>query len=226
MAFTQKTLEFLAENRMRNSRDWFHAHKAEYQAHVLQPLVQLSEALTPVMEKIDAQFVTAPKVNKTISRIYRDTRFSKDKSLYREHMWVVFLRDKHLFTDPPAMVFELWPDGYFYGCGYYSAPSKVMAAMRQLILEDDKTYRAAQKAMDGQTEFQMDGEFYKRPHYPDQPAKKRDWLERRHISVLHAGADVRDVYDPDLANRLIKGFETLKPVYDFFIAAAELSKRS
>jgi len=226
MAFTQKTLEFLAENRMRNSRDWFHEHKAEYQAHVMQPLVQLSEMLGPVMEQIDSQFVTAPKVNKTIARIYRDTRFSKDKSLYREHMWVVFMRDKHLFTDPPAMVFELWPDGYFYGCGYYCAPPKIMAAMRQLVLTDDKTYRAAQRALDGQTEFQMEGEFYKRPHYPDQPEKKRDWLERRYISVMHEGADVRDVYDPNLASRLTEGFRKLKPVYDFFIAAAELSKRS
>ena len=225
MAFTQKTLEFLAENRMRNSRDWFHAHKAEYQAHVMQPLVQLSEALAPIMEQIDSQFVTAPKVNKTISRIYRDNRFTKDKSLYREHMWVVFMRDKHLFTEPPALVFEFWPDGYFYGCGYYCASSRVMEAMRQLVLKDDKTYHAAQRALDGQKEFQLDGELYKRPHYPDQPEKKRAWLERRGMSVLHAGADVRDIYDPNLASRLAEGFQALKPVYDFFIASAELSKR-
>ncbi len=225
MAFTQKTLEFLAENRMRNSREWFHAHRADYQAHVMQPLAALSEALAPTAERIDSQVVTGAKVNKTLSRIYRDTRFSKDKTLYREHMWVVFMRDKHLFTDPPALVFEFWPDGYYYGCGYYHIPTRVMAALRELVLADDPAYLAAQRALDKHPEFALDGECYRRAHYPDQPEKKRAWLERRNLSVLHGSPDVTEIYGDGLAQRVADGFAAIAPVYRLMLAAAELAKR-
>lgn len=210
---------------MRNDRDWFHAHKAEYQAYVLQPLTALSETLAPVAARIDPQVETAPKINKTISRIYRDTRFSKDKTLYREHMWVVFMRDKHLFTDAPALVFEFWPDGYLYGCGYYCTPPAVMEQMRQMVLADDKAYRAAQRAMEKQSEFSLGGTLYKKPHYPNQPEKKRAWLEHRTISAMHHSTSVCDIYDPQFAERLAQGFETVAPVYRFFMEAAERAKR-
>lgn len=84
MPISKETLDFLVENRLQNSRDWFHDHKKVYQEVVLAPLIELVEKLTPVMWEIDPLFITTPKVCKTISRIYRDTRYTKDKSLYRE----------------------------------------------------------------------------------------------------------------------------------------------
>ena len=86
MPFSPKTLDFLWENRMRNSRDWFEEHKSEYRSYVVEPLCELVEALTPTMLQIDSLFTVDPRVDKTISRIWRDTRYSHDKSLSRYHV--------------------------------------------------------------------------------------------------------------------------------------------
>lgn len=94
MPITENTLNFLTENRQENSKDWFHENRPAYMNDVMEPLIELVEALTPAMLEIDPHFETSPKVGKTISRIYRDTRFSRDKSLFRDVMWCGFQRPK------------------------------------------------------------------------------------------------------------------------------------
>ena len=79
--FSQKTLDFLFENRLHDSREWFAQHKKEYQELVIQPLRQLVMDLSPTMLELDPEFNTEPKVDKTICRVWRDTRYTKDPSL-------------------------------------------------------------------------------------------------------------------------------------------------
>ena len=110
MPFSKETIEFLMENRVQNSRSWFHEHHAQYERFVQRPLKEFAAALTPAMLSIDPQFIVEP-VGRTISRINRDTRFSHDKSLYREEMWCAFTRGKSETVHPPAMVFGFSPDG-------------------------------------------------------------------------------------------------------------------
>ena len=73
--FSPKTLDFLFENRMHNSKTWFDEHKEEYQSLVFEPLRDLVEYLTPTALFIDPHLTTEARVDKTISRIRRDTRF-------------------------------------------------------------------------------------------------------------------------------------------------------
>ena len=71
MAFSAKTLDFLFENRLQDSRDWFLDHKDTYQAVLLEPMKDLVRSLTPVMLEIDAKVTTEPRVDKTICRLRR-----------------------------------------------------------------------------------------------------------------------------------------------------------
>ncbi len=68
---------FLFENRLNNSREWFEAHKEDYRRLVLEPLQELVRALTPCALKIDGEFVTEPRVDRTICRIRRDAVFPR-----------------------------------------------------------------------------------------------------------------------------------------------------
>lgn len=74
MPFTDETLEFLVRNKLMDSRVWFHEHRAEYERLVVEPLAELVEALSPAMAEIDPAIMCIPKVGKSISRIWRDTR--------------------------------------------------------------------------------------------------------------------------------------------------------
>ena len=94
MPISEKTLQFLWENRIKNSRDWYTEHKNEFQEFVLVPMIELVEQLQKPLYEIDPLLIVVPKIGKSISRVYRDIRFSKDKTLYRDIMWCVFARDK------------------------------------------------------------------------------------------------------------------------------------
>ena len=89
--FCRETFEFLFENRLKDSKEWYDAHKPERQKLVTEPLLALSASLGPAMLEMDSQLVTEPR--RTISRLRRDTRYTKDKSLYRDVIWCVFLRE-------------------------------------------------------------------------------------------------------------------------------------
>lgn len=215
-------LDFLVENRLQNSRDWFASHKAEYQEFVLQPLVSFAGALGPVISEIDPLIVSVPKVDKTISRIYRDTRFSKDKLFYREEMWLSFKRDKHQFPNYPEFFFVISPNGFLYGCGYYAAETGTMKTMRELILQGSPAFVAAQRALEGQDRFVLDGDLYQKSKYPQQPEQFRTWLDRKNISLLCSSKDFALLFSEELPQRIAEDFRSLRPVYDFFLSAAEM----
>ena len=223
MAFSKETIEFLMENRVRNSRDWFLAHRAEYEKFVRRPLLTLSERLAPVALAIDPQVVAGP-AGRTISRINRDTRFSHDKSLYRDVMWCVFARRGEEGC-PPGLLFELSPDGFRYGCGYYATPVRYMDALRELVLRDEPVFQKARRAYEGQDFFQMEGECYKRPRCPDAPAEKREWLDRKCIVFLRNERDFGLLFSEELADVIAEGFRTLAPVYALLQRANERMAR-
>lgn len=217
MAFSRKSLRFLIENHERNSREWFTQHRAEYEAHVRGPLLELAQALIPTMLKIDPLLMLEPR--RAVCRIYRDTRFSRDKTLFKRASWFVFQRSKGMVH--PVWFFEFTPDFHHYGCGYYATPPKIMGRVRELVLAGDRRYREAQKALDSLPDFSLEGDLYKRPRHPEATDKQRDWLERKSITALHYSRDAKELFAEDLAARVAEAYRKLAPVYAFLMFAHE-----
>lgn len=217
MALTENSIRFLDENHRRNSRDWFVKHKADYEKQVKGPMLELAGALVPTLVEIDPLLILDPR--RAVCRIYRDTRFTRDKTMFKRASWFVFQRSRGMTH--PVWFFEFTPDFHHYGCGYYSTPPRIMERVRQLVLAGDRRYVEAQQALDALPGFSLEGERYKRPHYPDAPEKQRDWLERRSITALHYSEDTRRLFAKDLASKLAEAFRKLAPVYTFLIHAHE-----
>lgn len=217
--FCKETFEFLFENRMRDSKDWYDAHKPDYRRLVADPLLELTAELGPAMLTLDSQLGVEPK--RCVSRLRRDTRYTKDKSLYRDVIWCVFLRDKKLFSSMPGFVFECSPRLWRYGMGYWQTDPATMACAREMILEGHPAFQKALEGYESQTVFHLEGDCYKRPHFPSQPDRLRDWLERRSFFLAHNETDFEPLYQEGLAERLLEGFRLLKPLYEFFWAAED-----
>lgn len=103
---------------MRDSKSWFEEHRADYERLVLLPMRALVEDLTSTMLGIDPELTVDPAVNKTISRIYRDTRFSRDRLLFRSGMWITFMRKKKFWEGLPGFYFLFSPQDFCIGVGY------------------------------------------------------------------------------------------------------------
>ena len=132
LPFTEDTLEFLVRNKLMDSREWFHEHHGEYERLVVEPLADLVCALTPALAEIDPNIVCVPKVGKSISRIWRDTRRGPGLPIYRDVMWLTFLRAKQ--QGLPGFWFEFSPRALRWGCGWYQtepAPQKKIDQCKQ-----------------------------------------------------------------------------------------------
>ena len=222
MPFTKETLDFLVENRMRNDRPWYNEHKDYCNEVVIRPFADLVTQLAPVMKEIDPLLEVTPKVDKTISRIYRDTRFTHDKALFRDVMWISFRRARSTGKwETPVFWFELAPRGLAWGCGYYDASTEFLSIMRRRILEQDPLFVKARTWVEGQEAFTVDGERFKRSKHPEQPESVKYWIDRKSVGLSTASKDFALAFSDRLAERLAADFRLLQPMYAFWCSVEE-----
>ena len=222
MPFSEATLDFMALNRVMNSREWFHAHREEYLKLVVEPTAGLVEALAAAMWEIDASLIIIPKVGKSISRIWRDTRRGPELPIYRDVMWITLLRAK--YENYPSFWFEYSPRCLRWGCGWYQTDPAVMECARELILSHDADWLAALSAFEGQDVFELEDERYKRSRHPDAPENERAWLDEKSFCLTHEETELGILYSEELPERLVRDFKRIVPVYDFFLKALSMSR--
>lgn len=222
MPFSEKTLDFMALNRVMDSREWFHAHRDEYLELVVNPLAELVEDIAPGMWEIDPSLIIIPRVGKSISRIWRDTRRGPGLPIYRDVMWITLLRAK--YEGYPSFWFEFSPRCLRWGCGWYQTEPAVMECIRSMILSHDPDWLAARAAYGRQKVFTLDDERYKRTRYPDAPEDEREWLDEKSLCLTHEEKRLDPLYSPELPTRLVRDFKRIVPVYDFFLKAVGLAR--
>ena len=213
--FSKHALIFLFENKMNNSKEWYDSHKDVYKKHVYNPFVELITELIPTVLDIDDQIITRP--SKLISRVRRDTRFTKDKTLYRDNAWIVFLRDKSRKSSSPCFWFGIGQEGSNFGVGYYKAETEAMVRMREMIIDKHPAFLAALDCYESQKEFVIGGDMYKRSKFDDYPENLKLWLDRKNIYFECEQNDFKLAFSKELPEVLKKGFKTLKPIYDFLL---------
>ncbi|MEK4059721.1 MULTISPECIES: DUF2461 domain-containing protein [unclassified Paenibacillus] len=215
--FSQEALDFLVQVRLNNSREWYEKNKPLYKQYLIKPFQGLVSDLSHIVLEIDPLFEIAPSVNKTLSRLNRDTRFSKDKSLYRSAMWLTFKRPKSEWTGAPAFFFEISPESFRYGMGYYSATRESMDTFRKMMDEDLARFDRAFDFLNRQEIFAVEGEMYKRTLAPSLPDTLRQWYDRKNIYLVHNSSQVERLFSPAIADDLAEGFRMLEPIYQYLL---------
>lgn len=222
MPFSEATLDFMALNRVMNSREWFHEHRDEYLSLVVEPVAELVEDMAPEMWEIDPSLIIIPKVGKSISRIWRDTRRGPELPIYRDVMWITLLRAK--YEGYPSFWFEFSPRCLRWGCGWYQTDPAIMDCIRGMILSHDPDWRAALAAFEAQKVFRLDDERYKRSRHPDAPENERAWLDQKSLCLTHEETKLDRLYSDKLAAALTRDFRRIAPVYEFFLKAVGLAR--
>jgi uncharacterized protein (TIGR02453 family) len=109
--FSPESLEFFENLAAHNNKPWFEEHRDDFEQYLMEPLKSLVSDLSGAMLAIDPELVTIPAVDKTISRIYRDTRFSRNKSPYKTCLWITFKRRGPDWKTAPCFFFEISANG-------------------------------------------------------------------------------------------------------------------
>lgn len=198
-----------------NNRGWFESHRPDYQRYILEPLRSLVQELGLFMLSLDSLLDVTPAPNHTISRIHRDTRFSRDKSPYRRCMWITFKRPSADWKERPCFFFEIGRESYRYGMGFYSASREAMERFRAAVDADPQRFRRAIGFCRGNQPFVVEGERYKRPLPGDRPAELREWCDRKSLYLVCNRTIDERLFSPDLSGDLMAGFELLAPLYHY-----------
>ena len=210
--FTEDTFSFFMMIAFNNTPSCFEQNRPAFQAHVLTPLKALSNALAPTMMAIDPQMDLRPVMGGTISRIRRDTRFTRDKSPYRDNMWLEFRRKRE--QGHFGLYFDLSPRGADCGIGVHGLTPSQMTLLRQHILANGARYKALHLEVVS-AGFSLHGSRYKRtPLRSDDPilmdVVSRKWL------AYEKPISLQQTMQPALVDQLAEDFRTLQPLYSFF----------
>ncbi len=169
--FAAEALRFLSDLRENNNREWFLAHKHIYERALKEPMVELVEAVGSALQLIAPELVTDPR--KAIYRIYRDIRFSPDKSPYKTHAAALFAPRGLPKHGGAALYFHLSPEELLIAGGVYMPAAPDLLAIRQHVADHYMELRKIISAPDFRRRFgELEGESTSRTpkgFAPDQP---------------------------------------------------------
>ena len=121
--FTPDTIEFMWNLRLNNNKPWFEANKHKFQQVFQHPMKALGQE---VFERVTADYGAHGFIHK-VSRIYKDARRVRDGKPYRCNLWFSIERSSEEWTSTPVFWFELSPESWSYGLGYYQAKAITMS---------------------------------------------------------------------------------------------------
>lgn len=215
--FAPQALDFFHELERNNNRQWFADHRADYLRHVAEPMTRLAEELIPQVQELDSKIIADPK--RTVSRIYRDTRFSNNKLPYRPNVWLAFRREIERWSETPVFFFEIKETEYWFGMGMYSAKAALMQNFRRCIDADPEAFLRVIEPFKKSRTLRLESEQYKRP-LPGEHAEKYakelfPWYQSKSVSVVGVRKPDKTLFSAGITDFLMGQFLLLKPLYDF-----------
>lgn len=139
-ALPRRSLAFLRALKRNNRRDWFQPRKEQFDADVRAPMLAIIERLADDLRAIAPEIVVDPKT--AMYRIYRDTRFSDNKTPYKTHVAAVFPWRGLAKHEGAGLYFHVSPDEVWMGGGMYSPQTSQIQAVREHIAGNVRRLRA------------------------------------------------------------------------------------
>ena len=210
---TEDTYQFFWDIAFRNDLAFFDANRERFRNSVQIPLLQLASELAPYALDIDPNFQTRP--SSALSRIRRDTRYSKDKSPFRDHMWIGYKHPSSYTSECFVVYVEFEREAFGYGMGMYSPNPSLMQEFRGRILARSDTFLSLVNEKAFAERFAVEGESFKRPRYIEQREDILPWLNRRRLAFCYSSPELSRTLRPDILDEIIEAFQIMKPVYRF-----------
>ena len=213
--FEDSTFEFFMALSYNNNREFFHSNHDWYERAVRDPLRELTADLAPVLLKIDPDIEVRPA--KVISHINRDLRYSRDKSPYRDYMWLGFHKAGWNKQDCFHLYFDISAEGAHCGAAMYGADRLWMENLRRAIREN--TDEARKVLLDPRLkQFKLGGERLRRISRPEcVDAALAEWYDRRYL-FLERDIAIAECRSAELVAEVASYLKRLKRLYNFMFS--------
>jgi len=212
--FTPDALTFLRALKRNNRRDWFQPRKEKYESLIKAPMLELVNALNGEFARFAPDYVTPPE--KAVYRIYRDTRFSPDKTPYKTHIAAIFPRHTAVKREGAVFYLHFTEKDLLAFAGVYSPDRDELLAYRGLLQEHHREFeeilrhKKLRRAVGG-----LQGEQLSRMPKGFPPCHAAEGLMRRRQWYLEAILDIKLLTTPRLLPELARRFEVMAPLVQF-----------
>ena len=221
--FSKELLKFLKQLSQHNDRDWFQENKPRYEEHFMETALSFIRAMEKPLHKISPHFqAIAKRSGGSLMRIYRDTRFSKNKAPYKTNMGIHFRHEVGKDVHAPGYYLHIAPGEVFFGGGVWHPDGGTLSMIREAIDEDGGRWKRIINHKTMKTHFERHGESLKRPprgYDKDHPLI--DELKRKdHLVLCHLKET--DLFQGDLVGLIAERMKQARPLLRFLCDAIHL----
>ena len=211
--FSEDTISFFLDLKFHNNAAYFHENHDRYVEVVQRPFYEFIEDLGPAMRKIEPRMEIRP--HKCLSRIHRDTRFSRDKSPYRDHLWLLFRREGEPREQSLMYWFELGPSRLDWGMGFWGENREALDLFRKRMRANPDGTLAILDDLDlAGRGLLLNGSIHKRMEVPPEiPDRLRRWYCTKETYINKISPDFRKVFSERILTEVRKDFQQLAPLY-------------
>ena len=218
--FEPETLRFLDELAANNNRPWFNENKTRYEEQVLDVALRFIQSMQDPLHEIAPHFVAQPtRVGGSLMRVYRDTRFSKNKLPYKTNIGIQFRHEQAKDVHSPGYYVHIAPGEVFLGAGMWRPDSDSLRAIRERIVAKPAEWRRIIEDKPFNRHFDIGGESLTRP--PRGFDKEHEFIEdikrKSFIAVRHL--DAKAPLSSGFQKTVESSFKTAEPLVRFLCKA-------
>ena len=189
--FEARTVKFLHDLAANNNREWFKENKARYEEDVLDVALRFIQSMQDPLAEFAPHFTAVPtRIGGSLMRVYRDTRFSKNKLPYKTNVGIQFRHERAKDVHSPGYYVHIDPDEVFLGVGMWRPDSDPLRQIRERIVSHPAEWKRATQAAAFKRHFSLGGESLQRPprgfdkeHSLIDDIKRKSFIAVKHLDV-------------------------------------------
>lgn len=218
--FPRRTAGYLNKLLKNNNREWFEANRKSYNADFLEPLIYFIEEMGDKLLKLDPEITAIPKIDKSIFRLHRDVRFSKNKEPYKTNAGILFWNGKAKKMESSGFYFHVEPKMFGVGVGTYIIPKHLLKPYRDAVADPvtGKELNRAVKRVEKNGLYKVSGKNYKRvPKGYDTASPYVDYLLHDGMFGWYESKNVKELYDGNAVDIIYKIFKDMLPLHQWLV---------
>ena len=219
-SFEKKTIKFLRELKKNNNREWFKDNKTRYEEDVLDVALRFIQSMQDPLAEIAPHFTAVPtRMGGSLMRVYRDTRFSKNKIPYKTNIGIQFRHERAKDVHSPGYYVHVDPDEVFIGVGMWRPDSEPLRQIRERIAVRSGEWQRAIGTAAFKRNFSLGGDSLKRPPRGfDKEHPLIDDIKRKSFIAVRS-MTIEDCLKPQFQRSVETSFRQATPYMEFLCAA-------
>ena len=218
--FKPETIKFLHALKKNNNRDWFNENKPRYEEDVLDVALNFIQSMHDPLKAFAPHFTAIPKrMGGSLMRVYRDTRFSKNKTPYKTNIGIQFRHERAKDVHAPGFYLHIDPDEVFLGVGLWRPDATALAAIRDRVSVKQAEWLRARDDKVFKRHFSLGGQSLTRPprgfnkeHPLIEDLKRKDFIA---VKSMNLGEATK----PRFQQQVETAFKAATPLMQFLCKA-------